>query len=633
MSSSLPKAEAIYDPQSYFRPAQHILSGIPVSPRPPRPPSARLSPKFREDPTLNSYISIKTPVVYPQLFEDECSSDALFDGFHDQIVELPFDQGIVTDSEPDSSGFEFEHAIESAFSAIFASSFFSDFHISFKNQFFKVHKAFLFGFSNKIDCAIEAEEAELVVSDSLEVSEESFEQWINTFYGRELVINKANTSGMLLLSFDLRFNGLYEKVDQSIKDRSDIIFQHTIPKILKRLKNDNFKDFKLIYKSKTINVHKFLLMALSPVFHTKWYFALTSSSASPYSEDLLCSDYSDKLTVRENSFETFFDSFYQGKLKFNLDTVFDYYHLAVTFRLNELTSSISDFISDSEASPDWVFPSLVDADTALNLDFVDLICEKLNEISDLKLESPLALCVEVCQKLFDNDVDHLWILKTIAHSYSQYATRNDVWTSETLSECLDQISITSLNVESILDVITSLLSNTELFKVMTSFSLKVFTCFEQNSPSDWVSWYIVTVDNSGDVTLMNDFAKIIESVLDPKMTNSLDIKTLKPDFLGAIFNKISQPHLILFFLNVLVETNEKRPLDADFVRPLLDKMKLEHTKSSDVYTILEALFGHFELAAVVHKYVSTTLFKLLLKEKQKLEVNVPSPRSYSSMRR
>ncbi|KAL0211672.1 hypothetical protein RCL1_005298 [Eukaryota sp. TZLM3-RCL] len=490
---------------------------------------------------------------------------------------------------------------------IWTEALLSDFQIHFNEKTYNVHKAVLFGISNRLDVAISCGDSELTISTSLDVRSDVLRDLLRSFYGTPLTIDNSNAAELLLLSWDLDMSFLFEKIKTSIAQNTSSSHKLDVHQIFQKLNANDFKNYTLKFKGVEVRVHKFLVAAFCDFFRIKW-------SRQWENQELDYSDFTMMLTIDPECFKSFFNSLYREKVDIGLSYVFDYYHLSQHFGLSSLLTEIKKFISSTVALDDWIFSSLQKASIAEDLTFIDVISLKLNEIQNLKEKKPLQLKHEVCQKLAQLKVSPQWVISCIVDPFVSGSPLQN-WRPQHLRSCLEAINVSTISVHEVYQTILPLTKKSETISSIMPFSLKVMSHFQARSPHEWVRWVILTINSSLDGVHMQDFASSAESILNSNMLESIGVFSVTPRFLKVLLQRASSSHLVTYLLKCMVKSYNGGNMTKEVLEQLLNQANLTRTTAELVFNAISPLMADLQIGPILHKYVATVLFPKIVKER------------------
>ncbi|KAL0216979.1 hypothetical protein RCL1_007462 [Eukaryota sp. TZLM3-RCL] len=487
-----------------------------------------------------------------------------------------------------------------------------DFSLSFKNSSLHCHNALLSPSSQLLASLITQQTNDYTITSDLDASDNILSSVLSTFYGHPLSLSKANIIDVLHLSWNLKAVDLYNFTKDCIVNKRDATFQLPINKILNNLLNDNFKDQSIVYQNKSIQIHKFLLASVSGWFKKKW-------SHNWQGHDFIenTSEFTDKLHVNQDCFETFFKSIYAGQLVLSTENVFDYSHLAFYFEFNDLTKFINEFIKQTPSDVEWIFPAIEKANTSLDLRFVALMSDKLACISDLSNRDGISVEPEVLKTFNFNSVNNQWILKCLTKSFLE--CNDQLWNCQEVSTCLNLIDLNRIKVVDLYYIIFPLLKVSELFQVCVEFSLRVFSTFSATVPIEWIKWFIEQTNQHDSTSALEDFSILLETIVVKSRVSSLILTQLKPFSLQLFALNCKSSHLVLWVLNLLVKSFKSKIVSTSDLGTVLNSICLDFTDSANVYQVIDYLINDESSSIVVNEFIVKKVFPKVVREREELK--------------
>ncbi|KAL0220166.1 hypothetical protein RCL1_000021 [Eukaryota sp. TZLM3-RCL] len=401
----------------------------------------------------------------------------------------------------------FEHNLLECLSQCQENCICCDFNLSFKDVHFPCHKAIISLSSSSLRSVIEKNQDCFDLGEYDDATVDDFKLLLVSFYGQPIYITTNNALSLYLLSKPLACLEISSQCQNVLKTSTPATHQSPLSTLLGGLKNDTFKDFKLLYNNVSLQIHKFLFASISPYFKTKF------SRKWQESEENL-TDFTGLLKVEPSSFSNFFNSFYNGKLEVNLENAFDYSHLSWYFQLSELEKFVNNFIENSESDCNWVTSLITKAINSEDYRFIKIISAKISEVPDLSNCDPIPVHPLFFENLTSN-IDVSWLLKCLVYSYSNFSKEN-IWTPEMLENIIEKVKFDTLPMDELYQILEPLFSIRDLFDFLSSFSLSIFSKFTSHVPLPWFTWFIVECDKRKEFNLISQVSPLLNEIITPE---------------------------------------------------------------------------------------------------------------------
>ncbi|KAL0211983.1 hypothetical protein RCL1_005609 [Eukaryota sp. TZLM3-RCL] len=336
----------------------------------------------------------------------------------------------------------YQHQISSKLITSRTNEILTDCELVFGDTSFHYHLAISVHESSTIRNLASSNDRFLVVPENVYSKDDTIASVLESFCGRSFNVSNKNAIEVFEVSKFLGIDRLLRLAMEVVHEKSDRMYVSDIKTTLSLIQNDQFCDFTIVYNSVRLHVHKFLLATVCCVFKTK--FELEPA--------VDVSDYSSLLTVNDQYFADFFNSFYKDSITITLENLFDISHLAFYFKLDALRTQCDDFLHISDASSGWIFPALVAADKADDDRFVVELCKVLGKISNLSDEDPVAVKPRMFSLLTSN-VDVHWLTRVLVHSFFHYDQEDNVWGTEELGNCLNLLSTNKIEISTLYSIL------------------------------------------------------------------------------------------------------------------------------------------------------------------------------------
>ncbi|KAL0228388.1 hypothetical protein RCL1_004531 [Eukaryota sp. TZLM3-RCL] len=485
----------------------------------------------------------------------------------------------------------------------------TDFDIIFGDESFPCHKAVAVLASRAIAFCVGSNVAYLVVPDDTDTTTEVIESVVYTFYGSALEVTGVTAYEVTEFARLIDSSPLVKVSKTTIKQLKPQTFSPSFTSILSELQNDQFREFSLVYKNVRINIHKFLLATLCPVFLSRFQLQPDDNEWN----------FTNLLTVQESSFEEFFTSFYKDKITITLENLFDISHLAFYFKMSSLESCCDSLMNSAEPLVSWIFPSLESADKADDLRFVERLASVLVKVDDLAQSDPVAIKPDVFYKLCPN-VNVFWLSTVLVHSYFHYDANNNqrVWTPNEVEKALNQIDTNTLTINQLYTIIEPLLKVEELYSVLSEFSLTRFTIEKSEIPSEWLVWLMVELDKNeptNELNLTTRFASLLSKVFSKAKLSLIEPLVLHPKSFNVYLSNITQQYLILWFIRSLIISWEvENHWTIEIFDEILAIVNLENVDSRELIAVLRPLEHIVELFDFYCKFMSIKVTPLVIRD-------------------
>ncbi|KAL0228054.1 hypothetical protein RCL1_004197 [Eukaryota sp. TZLM3-RCL] len=485
----------------------------------------------------------------------------------------------------------------------------TDFDIIFGDQSFSCHKAIAVLASRAIDSLVESNVDYLVVPEDTVTTTEVITSVINTFYGAEIEVAGATAYEVAEFARLIDSSPLVNVSRTTIKQLKPQTFSPSFTSILSELQNDQHRDFSLVYKNVRINIHKFLLATLCPVF-------LSRFELQPGDNEW---NFTDLLTVQESSFKEFFTSFYKDNITITLDNLFDISHLSFYFQMSSLESCCDSLMNSAEPLVSWIFPALESADKADDLRFVDRLASVLVKVDGLAQSDPVAIKPDVLYKLCPN-VNVFWLSTVLVHSYFHYDANNNqrVWTPNEVEKAPNQIDTNTLTIEQLYSIIKPLLEAEELYSVLSEFSLTRFTTEKSEIPSEWLLWLMVELDKNEPTNELNmtaRFASLLSKVFSKAKLSLIEPFVLHPKSFNVYLSTITKQYLILWFIrSLIISWKVENHWTVQIFDEILSNVNLENVDSRELIAVLRHLESVAELFDFYCKFMSLKVTPLVIRD-------------------
>ncbi|KAL0221021.1 hypothetical protein RCL1_000875 [Eukaryota sp. TZLM3-RCL] len=494
-----------------------------------------------------------------------------------------------------------------------------DFSLSYNDCSLQCHSALVSPPSQLLASLVAERTYDHTMETDIDASDNVLNSIVSTFYGQPLILSKDNILDVLYLSWNLKALDLYKFAKESVQNnlfvasnQKHTTFQFPISQIISNLANDCFKDQKVVYKDKCIQFHKFLLASVSGWFKKKW-----SHNWQGYDFIENTSEFTDKLHVNQDCFETFFKSIYTGQLVLSTENVFDYSHLACYFEFDDLTKFINEFINTTPSNVEWIFPAIEKANASLDLRFVALMSDKLAGLDALDSKDGISVEPEVLKTFNFNSVDNQWILKSIVKSFLD--CNDKLWNSQEVATCLELIDVSRIAVVEIYNIFLPLLNVTELYDVCVAFSLRILQQYTSTVPIEWIKWFIEQTNQHESSNVLEEFAVIIESILIESILPLLSLTPIKSLCLQLFASNCHSSNLILWVLQLVVKSHQSGLVSLKELKTVLNSFSLDDTDSTDVYEVLDPLINDESTSVVVNDFIVRKLFPKIASERRALQ--------------
>ncbi|KAL0217538.1 hypothetical protein RCL1_008119 [Eukaryota sp. TZLM3-RCL] len=499
----------------------------------------------------------------------------------------------------------FQHNIQDYLLAAQKESLITDFTISFNEGHVSCHKAIISQASNHLHSLILNNQHEYHIDKSEEASFEDLVAVIQALYGRSLPLTNKTVLSILFLSKSLSFSELSQCSHNVVTSWQQTTYINPVATILNNLRCDEFKDHEIIFHDFSLKIHKFFFASISPYFKAKFTKQWLDSNDTT-------SDFSMLLQVSPSSFSNFFTSFYDGKLEVNFENAFDYCHLAWYFQLSKLEKFVEDFIVNSKAEYQWVTSLVLKAINCEDYRFIKIISTKIAEIPDLSSCDPIPVHPLFFQNLTSN-IDVSWLLKCLVFSYSNYAEDN-VWTPQSLEKSIETIKFDTLPVDEIYQIIEPLFSKSDLFDVLSSFSLSIFSKFTSQVPLNWFTWFIVESDLRKEFNLISQVSPLLNEIITPENIDQVSVAPFISETLLLFAINFKQGTSIYWSLLCLIELWSRSQLNLEEFSRILMGFDLSETSFELVHSVLGKLFSDEILRPILFEFVSVKLLPRLVDE-------------------
>ncbi|KAL0217971.1 hypothetical protein RCL1_008819 [Eukaryota sp. TZLM3-RCL] len=501
----------------------------------------------------------------------------------------------------------FQHNILQALKTAQEEAIQSDFQLVINEQPINCHKVIISHDSKRLNSAIQKNQDSFDVGDYDDVTVNDLVTLLHSFYGQTLTITNDNGLPLYLLSKALSCSYLANLSQTVLKTCSSSKYKVKLEEIMSNLKQDDLKDFEIVFHDVVIRIHKFLFAAISPYFRTKF-----SNNWQESEEN--CSNFTNLLQVSPSSLSNFFTSFYDGKLEVTLENAFEYSHLAWYFKLSELEKFVHNFIENSESEYNWVASFVSKAIKSEDFRFIKIISAKISEIPDLSNCDPIPVHPLFFENLNSN-IDVSWLLKCLVFSYTNYSEEN-VWTAKSLEKSIEMIKTDSLPIDEIYQIIEPLFSISDLFDFLSSFSLSVFSKFTSQVPLNWFTWFIVESDLRKEFNLISQVSGLLNEIITPENIDQVPITSFNSETLRLFAINSKKEHLVIWMINCLIELWSNSQLNVKEFSRILMGFDLSETRIELVYSTLGKLFSNELIRTILFEFIALKLVPKLIQDGQ-----------------